>query len=33
VVRRFRYPTRLVRLSDGQPFFGVLNEKLNWAGA
>ncbi len=33
VVRRFEYPTRLVRLSDAQPFFGVLNEKLNWAGA
>jgi len=33
VIRRFPNPTRLVRLSDAKPFFGVLDEKLNWAGA
>jgi NAD+ kinase len=33
LVRRFDAPTRLIRLSGATPFFGVLNEKLNWAGA
>jgi NAD+ kinase len=33
LIRRFEVPTRLVRLRGATPFFGVLNEKLNWAGA
>lgn len=33
VIRRFENPTRLIRLSDAKSFFGVLNEKLNWAGS
>jgi len=32
LVERFAVPTRLVRLGNATPFFGVLNEKLNWAG-
>ena len=32
-IRRAPTPTRLVRLNSAMPFFGVLNEKLNWAGA
>jgi len=33
VIRRADVPTRLVRLADATSFFGVLHEKLNWAGA
>lgn len=33
VIRRSLNPTRLIRLADARPFFGVLREKLNWAGA
>lgn len=31
-IRRAANPTRLIRLNDATPFFGVLHEKLNWAG-
>ena len=30
---RSPFSTQLIRLNDAQPFFGVLQEKLNWAGA
>jgi len=33
LIRRFETPTRLVRLGGALSFFGVLGEKLNWAGA
>jgi NAD+ kinase len=32
VIRRFDVPTRLICLRSATSFFGVLNEKLNWAG-
>jgi NAD+ kinase len=32
LIRQFENPTRLIRLDDARPFFGVLREKLNWAG-